>query len=858
MKRFNSLILLSLLSSNAFSNITTQAELDNFTQNTALWFSATDNLLATPATFNGQIELINNSTLPLPQGQSDWAIYFHLIRKIEDSLSQGVKIEHVQGDLHRLVPTTEFAGLASGASLSIAFSSAPWMISYSDFMPRAFMVKEGLTPAIFANTDTENWHNYVRPLVNRQQLLRNIDQGDLIPTVTNAARYERHQQHASAARVSAKDATLRIIPKVQQLIQHEGYTKLDASWQLVSPAPLRNEAQFLQQQLQQLGLAPLAEKTAAGQKTLSLSLDKTLQQAERYQLTITPEAISIVGYDAAAVFYGIQSLLALMPLTEQNTNSTAIHLPNVSIDDAPRYSWRGMHYDMARNFHGVEVTKALITQMARYKLNRLHLHLTEDEGWRLEIPGLPELTEIGATRCFDLTEQQCLLTQLGSGPHKSGSGNGYFSRADFIELLKYAKDNHIQVIPEVDLPSHARAAIKAMEVRYQRLLAAGKPEEALRYRLTEDNDLSTYLTVQNYNDNAVNVCLDSTYRFIDKVIGEIQLMYQEAGLKLEIFHMGGDEVGKGAWEQAPSCQQLIANNPKVQTVADFKPYFINKVAELTNQRGLGMAAWEDGLMADPQTPFPRQQFNNERVLVNAWDNIWEWGYGDRAYVFANQGYQVVQSPGTNLYFDHPQEAHPEERGFYWATRYNDTERVFFYRPDHLYHNAEFKRDGSPITDLAALLGRPLPALEKPENMLGIQGQVWSETIRTAEQLEQMIYPRLFALAERAWHKGSWEPEKHSENAGADWQSFANRLTAFELPRLQASGSTHYLPAPGAKLEHDKWLLSKAWSGLTLEYSLDNGQSWQPYSAAIPKRNGILARARLGQQSSRVISLDARQ
>lgn len=125
MKIFNSLILFSLLSSNAFGKITTQAELDEFTQKTTLWFSATDNLLATPATFNGQIELINNSTLPLPQGQSDWAIYFHLIRKIEDSLSQGVKIEHVQGDLHRLVPTTEFAGLASGASLSIAFSSAP-------------------------------------------------------------------------------------------------------------------------------------------------------------------------------------------------------------------------------------------------------------------------------------------------------------------------------------------------------------------------------------------------------------------------------------------------------------------------------------------------------------------------------------------------------------------------------------------------------------------------------------------------------------------------------------------------------------------------------------------------------------
>ncbi len=860
MRIFKPLILLSFLSSSAFSQISSQAELNEFTQQTSLWFSTTDNLLAAPATFSGQIELINQSSLPLAAGESDWAIYFHLIRKIDNSSSQGLKIEHVQGDLHRIVPTANFAGLAAGATLKIPFISAPWMISYSDFMPRAFMVKPGLTPAIFANTDTEDWHKFVRPLASKNQLLRNIDQGDLYPTVTNASRFSKHQAAQQQLKTeyaqAATDAVaLRIIPKVQQLSQQPGVTQLDASWQLVATATLQAEAEYLQQQLQHLGLAPLAAQPKTASKAIKLHIDTELSGAERYQLRISPDAIQIIGSDSAGVFYGIQSLLALAPITAQQRVATqGITLPNVQIDDAPRYHWRGMHYDMGRNFHGVAVTKALIQQMARYKLNKLHLHLTEDEGWRLEIPGLPELTEIGAVRCFDLSEQQCLLTQLGSGPHRSGSGNGYYSRADFIEILTFAKQHHIQVIPEVDLPSHARAAIKAMEVRYQRLKAKGQIEEALRYRLTEDNDLSSYLTVQNYNDNAVNVCLASTYNFIDKVLAELQLMYQDAGLQLEIFHMGGDEVGKGAWEQAPACQQLIANEPKVNSAKDFKPYFINKVAELTNQRGLAMAAWEDGLMADKQTPFARSQFNNERVIVNAWDNIWEWGYGDRAYVFANQGYQVVQSAGTNLYFDHPQEAHPEERGFYWATRYNDTERVFFYRPDHLYHNAEFKRDGTPITDLAALLGRPLPALEKPENMLGIQGQVWSETIRTAEQLEQMIYPRLLALAERAWHKGRWEPNKSSSEASVDWISFVSRLTAVELLRLQHSGSLHYLPPPGAMLKEGYWQLSQAWPGLTLEYSVDNGQHWHTYTKPISAKQAVLIRVRLGKVTSRIESL----
>lgn len=858
MKRHYLLLLLSVISSSGWAKITTQAQLTEFTQNTEVWFSVTDNLLPAPARFKGQITIINHSEHTLPAGQTDWALNFHLIRKIEPSEHAGVKIEHLQGDLHRLRPSDSFAGLARGQTLVIPFESAPWMISYSDFMPRAFMVIASLTPEIFHNTDTEDFAQFVNPLHEQRQLLRNIEQGDHIATMTNAGRFDLHQAAAIPLPALTTDTTHRIIPRVNSFDRQDGQSILDAHWHIVAMEQTLAEAQYLQQQIQQLFNITLPLHTEVQAKTtaatLSLKVDTKLNQAERYQLHIQPNTISIVGNDPAGVFYGIQSLLALLSDTHSKPNQE-LTLPLAFIDDAPRYSWRGMHYDMARNFHGMAVTKRLIAQMGRYKLNKLHLHLTEDEGWRIEIPGLPELTEIGAVRCFDLTEQQCLLTQLGTGPHKSGSGNGFYQRAEFIELLKYAKAHHIDVIPEIDLPGHARAAIKAMEVRYQRYNMAEQPEEALRYRLTENFDQSRYLTVQNYTDNAINVCLDSTYAFIDKIIAELQLMYQEAGLTLNLFHMGGDEVAKGAWENAPACKHLINTQPELTKIADLKPYFINRVAQLANKRGLALAAWEDGLMADAQTPFPRQQFNNKQVLVNAWDNIWEWGYGDRAYVFANAGYQVVQSAGTNLYFDHPQEAHPEERGYYWATRYNDTERVFFYRPDHLYHNAEFKRDGSPITDLAALLGRPLPALEKPENMLGIQGQVWSETIRTAEQLEQMIYPRLLALAERAWHKGSWEPEKNSDAARADWQSFASRLGEVELYRLQASGSAHYLPPVGAKLVDGEWQLSTAWPNLIAEYSLDQGHTWQLYQAPVSSKNtGIIARSRLGNLTSRAITV----
>ncbi|MDP4527526.1 family 20 glycosylhydrolase [Alkalimonas delamerensis] len=829
-----------------------QQQLADFTGQSQWFFAVESNLLPEPGRFSARIEVYNGSNHALPAGERDWAWYFHSIRKIDTTQSQGLQLEHVQGDLHRIRPTSEFAGLAAGDSIALRFTSAPWIISYSDWMPRAFMVSGSLAPSIFANTDSETFHDFVRPMTEPEQLLRNFGDGDQFQTMTPERRFANNSNNPSSTPLNASQLQQRIIPQPVQLQHRRGHTSFGPHWQLQARGALAQEADYLTEQLSQYFGQPLS--SAPNSPQIELQLDSSLPnlKPEGYQLSIERQRIRITGYDEAGVFYGIQSLLALLPVQ----SAAEVTLPQLSMLDYPRFSWRGMHYDMARNFHGLEVTLRLIEQMGRYKLNKLHLHLTEDEGWRLEIPGLPELTEIGANRCFDLTEQQCLLTQLGTGPFSDGTGNGYYSREDFIQILRHAKKHHIEVIPEIDMPGHARAAIKAMEARYQRLQATGQPEEARRFLLSEADDRSEYLTVQNYNDNSINVCLDSSYAFIDKVMYELQQMYREAGLRLRVFHMGGDEVGAGSWQGAPACQQLMAEPLNgVAGVGDLKPYFINRVAQLANQRGLAMAAWEDGLMADSTRPFRREQFDNSEVIVNAWDNIWEWGYGDRAYRFANEGYQVVQSAGTNLYFDHPQDVHPEERGYYWAARYTDTEKVFFYRPDHLYSNAEYTRDGTPITDLEALLGRALPELEKPDNMLGIQGQVWTETIRTAEQLEPMIYPRLIALAERAWHRAEWEPNKQSAPARLSWQQFLQRLTSVEFPRLAQTGAGHYMPPPGAIREQGNIRANHAWPAIRIEYSLDQGQSWQQYQQPLQHDGDVWLRGRsLSDQRSRIIRL----
>ncbi|UTF59863.1 family 20 glycosylhydrolase [Gilvimarinus sp. DA14] len=829
-----------------------QTQLARFTDSAELNFAVVSN-------FNEQgkqmqLTLDNQSELSLPA--SGWAVYFHSVRQIAPLADQPVQIEHVQGDLHRLVPAENFAGLAAGAELSVTYQPSAHMVSYTDFMPRAFMVFDGLEAEVFANTDTEDMTAFVAPIVKPEQQLRS--QADNFTIATAQNRYERNSQLPA---IDSDSVATRIIPAPTQMDEHRGEAQLTAKWQLRYAGSLKAEAEYLNSRLQQMyGFSltlqpdhipadgPTIYLRATGQGEKKLPVPET---AESYILKIDDDTIVIDGRDAAGAFYGVQSLLAL-----SHKSDDQVKVKNASISDSPRAVWRGMHYDMGRNFHGQEVTLRLIEQMGRYKLNKLHMHVTEDEGWRLEIPGLPELTEVGATRCFDLEETECLLTQLGTGPHTTGSGNGYYSKADFIELLRFAAARHIEVIPEIDMPGHARAAVKAMDARYTKLMQAGDEAAAKQYLLADPDDASEYLTVQNYTDNSINVCLESTYRFVDKVIYELQQMYREAGLKLSTFHMGGDEVGKGSWSASPVCDELFARELGVAGPADLKPYFVSRVSQLASERGLDLAGWEDGLMYDPTNTFNRKQFVNERVIANAWDNIWEWGVADRAYRLANNGYQVVLSHATHLYFDHPHEAHPAERGYYWAARYTDMAKVFNYLPDDMYANADFTRNGDAIENLEALVGRPLPTLQKPENILGIQGQVWTETIRTADQLEQMIYPRMLVMAERAWHKAGWESNGSERERSADYQAFSSALFGREIPRLQAQGAELYIPPPGARIEDGELTMNSAYPTAALEYSLDGAQ-WQTYRQPVNLGSqGALVRTKLGESVSRVERVEA--
>jgi hexosaminidase len=487
--------------------------------------------------------------------------------------------------------------------------------------------------------------------------------------------------------------------------------------------------------------------------------------------------------------------------------------------------------------------------MAMYKLNRFHFHLSDDEGWRLEIPGLPELTEVGGRRCHDLDETSCLIPQLGSGPDADAdNGSGFYTRDEYRQILQYAHDRGIEVIPEFDSPGHGHAPIKAMEARGD-----------ATYFLHDPEDTSKYTSIQEFRDNAINPCMESTYVFFEKVVQEVKAMHEDIQ-PLKIFHFGGDETPHGAWEGSPACEGFNID------LDGLKAYFASRLSNITSAHGLDLAGWEDGLMSEGNEPYPRDSFVNDQVYGYAWNNIWEWGGGSRAYVLANNGYKVILSHATDLYFDHPYEPDPEERGFYWATRLTETRNTFNYMPDDVYENIEVDLFGRSITrdEICANPENCVPLEPGSEsNIVGMAGQLWAETVRHPEQFNYMVFPRLVALAERAWHRAEWEalsdPDMRKAARDANWAQFAKTLGEKELVRLDAAGVQYRVPPPGARLSGGLLEACSSVPGLTIQYSEDSGESWTDWTApGVEVTEDVLLRTQSadGNRFSHIVKLDS--
>ncbi|MCE9685263.1 carbohydate-binding domain-containing protein [Shewanella sp. AS16] len=790
-----------------------------------------------------------------------WAIYFSQMRPVQVFRSQEFNLSQVKGDLHKLTPTPAFNGFRPGETHSLSFLGDYWQLSEIDAMPNYYLVAAGLKPVVIASTrlsrdpDTGlETRPYVEDFVDAERQYKRSET-DAIDWAGAGVLFE-----ANAATPIAPALALNSIiptPKTVIPIPDVGPVSLANGIEVVLNRVPRAEVAAALARLARLGVAEsdtgvtvnFLPPAGAGRETDTGNEAGAKTREGAYRLEIRPGAIDIRAADAAGFSYGLASLAGLVDVNSLKVNA-------LSIEDSPRYPFRGMHVDVARNFHSKAFILKLLDQMAAYKLNKLHLHMADDEGWRLEIEGLPELTGVGSKRCHDLTEDTCLLPQLGSGPDADTEVSGYYSKADYIEILQYAAARQIEVIPSMDMPGHSRAAIKSMAARSRSLSAAGEPVAAAEYNLVDPLDQTSYASVQYYDDNTLNVCLESSYHFVEKVIDEIAELHRQAGQPLRHYHIGADETA-GAWVDSPVCRHLISANADSQgrdadeelgSTAQLGAYFIERIAKLLQAKGIEAAGWSDGMSHTRAEKMPA------KVQSNVWDII-AYGGHVRAHQQANLGWDTVLSNPEVLYFDFPYEADPKEPGYYWGTRRNNSRHVFSFMPDNLAANAEQWTDiqGLPfeaddrlkLNAAGQKLGGPLLPGKRFQ---GIQGQLWSETLRSDAAVEYMVFPRLLMLAERAWHKADWEVPYQYQGAlynrtsgffsqemrakqAAQWSRMANTLGSKELRKLDLAGIRYRVPTPGARIVDGNLVANVIFPGLGIEYREAGGQ-WQPYAGPV--------------------------
>ncbi len=781
--------------------------------------------------YQGKSQTLSRLTLYNSGGKkipgAGWSLYFNFVRSIDEKSAQaaGFDIEQLSGDWFRMRPRAGFAGIDAGKRVAVDWVSELWLLNRTD-APNGFYL-------VFDN-EPEKGHSTgaftILPPERPEVLLRSAE--DKTPPATPERIY---RQNEATTRLPA--AGLQpVFPTPAYLQMQTGSFTLDGNTAIHADPAFAREAQLLAEDWPVLFGKKARLETSPDKHAPGIALRQTgdITEPEGYRMHITPgEGVVLSAATPAGMFYAIQSLKTMLPPQCWQSPAERVQLPCLLLRDQPRFAYRGLHVDVARNFQPASELRKLLDVMALYKLNKLHLHFSDDEGWRIEIPGLPELTGLGAFRGHATAETSFLHPALGSGPDPGKpSGSGFYTRQEYVELLRFATARHIEVIPEIELPGHARAAIKAMDARYERLLGEGQAEEAKRYLLRDQEDASEYRSVQWYNDNVVCVALPSVYAFVEKVSDELLAMYREAGAPLTSIHLGGDEVPAGVWEESPACRRLMETEGMPES-SDLWYYFWRRMQGIMTRRGLQVSGWEEAGMRktllDGQPHYiPNPDFVNDRFRVYVWNNVLGWGAEDLAYRMANAGYEVVLGPVSNLYFDMAYQKDFDEPGYYWGA-YTDVDKSFGFAPFDYFKTTTEDRFGNLI-DTAIFLGKARLTDYGKSKIAGIEGLIWSETLHSPEDLEYMVFPKLLGLAERAWSPvPQWESNRYMplvrQQYAEDWILFANRIGQRELPRLDhyAGGLQYRIPTPGAVIRDGMLYANIQLPGFTLRYTTDGSE-----------------------------------
>ena len=593
--------------------------------------------------------------------------------------------------------------------------------------------------------------------------------------------------------IFAQKKEVVIVPQPVSITVKQGTFSLSAKTILVAGKSEKHEAEMLNFYLKKLYGFALPVKAKAG-KNNSIVLKVNEQgRKDAYEFQSSANQITISAGGNEGLFYGTQTLLQLLP-PEKTTGTYAV--PLVTISDYPRFQYRGMHLDVGRHFFDVDFIKKYIDYLAYHKFNTFHWHLTEDQGWRIEIKKYPLLTSVGGFRNG---------TIIGRYP---GTGNtntrygGFYTQEQVKDIVKYAMDRHINVIPEIELPGHASAAIAA----YPQLSCFPEEDTQIPANAAWAGSKKGKQVQQTFGVfDDIFAPTEYTFNFLENVLDEVMTLFPST-----YIHIGGDEAPKGNWKRSEFAHQLIKEK-NLKDEHGLQSYFIQRIEKYLNSKGRKIIGWDEILEGG--------------LAPNA--TVMSWRGEAGGIEAADQNHDVIMTPNTYCYFDHSQ------------TKNEDSVVIGGYLPLEKVYSYE-----------------PVPSkmnTTQVKHLLGAQANVWTEYMIYPSKVEYMIFPRMSALSEVVW----------SPKEKKNWDRFSSELPAI-FKRYQFWGTNYskaYFDlkqsiAPTANQKGVQLKLESNFKEAEIFYK-EGSSEWQRYSQPVLMNTSGLVQAYLKTASgkSNIISKD---
>ena len=742
---------------------------------------------------------INNSTKM--NFDSIWSLHWNQQSAIidNDSLPPNLKYQYVAGQSYNILSFGKGFTLNTGESVSVDLKQSGVVKRKSDLPVGGFVV-------------IDNQFIDVK-FINLWQNAMGIERLDIPSSV------DRYNNYLSST-VNKSELDL-IVPTPNTIELLGGELPLKSKYSITIDESLNLDSNLIVSLLDEVTEIDIKKNDSINDIYVDYVDDLN---EESYILNINQDKILISASDRAGALYAIQSLKQIFLVSKiENTP-----IKNLIVNDSPRFSYRGMLLDISRNFYGPEKIKQIIDYLSFFKINHLDFRITDDEGWRLEIPGLEELTEVGSKRAYTKDEFENLIPMYGSGPDTDSSGSGYLSRVEFIDILKYANQRNITIIPQISFPSHARSAIISMNARYQKYMKLGNIVEAEKYLLIDPEDKSEYYSAQGFNDNIACICRESAYTFYDKVIDEVYLMYKDAGVKFQKFGVGADELPYGAWQKSPICDKFMDEKSITGDYNALYEMMQRRVYNKLSSYDLTMTGWDDILLKlteknQSETKI-KDFFKDDDILLYVWKNDWGQGRQDMIYKYANLGYKTIMSNSSAFYFDMVDDRDFDNIGLSWSG-YADYKDIWTVDVYDIFNDSYGVEKNNISQDYINSSEKLNP--ENRENIIGIQSQIWSETIKSEDILDYMFMPNIIVFSQKAWSNDpKWmtisDQGLRRKTLQKEWNNFANNIGQRLLPIVDNifDGLKYDLPKPGGVIINDSLFANSAFPGLHIKYTLD--------------------------------------